>query len=94
MKRLCVEEPKLTRVHLSISLFFLVIASLALGVQSKKGADRPLWPKKMGEYTATSSERIPLFPKTLSGYRSEEGKDFWGKPYSTRGTIRIFQGDG
>ncbi len=46
----------------------------------------------MGEYTATSSEHIPLFPRTLSGYRSEEGKDFWGNPYVTRGTIRIFSG--
>jgi hypothetical protein len=51
------------------------------------------WPNKMGEYTATSSELIPPFPRTLSGYRSEEGKDFWGKAYPISGTIRIFSGD-
>src|SRR5215469_7029672 len=69
MKRLSVEELKLARI--GIGLFFLVIASLTLGAQSKKGTARPVWPKTMGEYAATSSERIPLFPRTLSGYRSE-----------------------
>ena len=59
---------------------------------SKKTVVLPPWPKKMGEYSATSSARIPSFPRVLSGYRSEEGKDFWGKPYPTRGWIRIFQG--
>jgi hypothetical protein len=50
------------------------------------------WPKDLGAYVATSSEEIPLFPPTLSGFRSEDGKDFWGKPFSTRGSVRIGQG--
>lgn len=47
------------------------------------------WPKDFGVYIAGSSEEIPAFPLTLSGFRSEEGRDFWNKPFPTRGWIRI-----
>ncbi len=50
------------------------------------------WPKEFGAYVTASSEEIPVFPSTLSGFRSEDRKDFWGKPFSTTGWIRIFQG--
>ena len=55
---------------------------------------RPTWPEQLGGYIATSSEFIPAFPSELTGYRFEAGKDFWGRPFSEKGTIRIFQGGG
>jgi hypothetical protein len=66
---------------------------LALGARSQESAVPLEWPKDFGAYIATSSEEIPLFPSTLSGFRSEDGKDFWGKPFSTRASVRIFQGN-
>jgi hypothetical protein len=65
---------------------------LALGGRSQQSAAPVEWPKDFGAYIAMSSEEIPLFPSTLSGFRSENGKDFWGKPFSTTGSIRIGQG--
>jgi hypothetical protein len=47
----------------------------------------------MGVYISVSSDATPLFPGELSGFRSEDGKDHWNKPFSVRGTIRIFQGN-
>jgi len=58
-----------------------------------EGWKNAVWPKDKGEYIATSSENIPTFPRRVSGYRSENGKDFWDKPYPSRGTVRIFQGN-
>jgi Putative DNA-binding domain len=55
---------------------------------------RPSWPQQSGAYTAPSSETIPPFPSEWTGYRFEAGKDFWGKPFSKSGTVRIFQGGG
>lgn len=52
------------------------------------------WPKAMGEYVATSGESVPPFPSTLTGYRSSEGEDFWGKPYPRPVPLRVFQGEG
>jgi len=52
----------------------------------------PGWPIQQGAYVTTLSESIPLFPQRLSGYRSEVGQDFWGKPFPSRGSMRIFQG--
>lgn len=81
----------ITRVGIVVSL--LATGLSLLGAQSQESTARPVWPKRMGEYLATSSERIPLFPRTLSGYRSEAGKDFWGKPFASRGTMRVFKGN-
>jgi hypothetical protein len=52
-------------------------------------------PNKEGTFiaVATSSEAIPLFPRALSGYRSENDKDFWNHPFSLKGTIRVFSND-
>lgn len=55
---------------------------------------RPSWPKETGVYIAESSETIPIFPEVLSGYRSENNKDFWGNAFDCQGTIRIFNGNG
>jgi len=46
----------------------------------------------MGEFRATSRDRIPVFPRALSGYVSEQGKDFSGKPYPVRGSISVEDG--
>jgi hypothetical protein len=67
---------------------------LTLSATSQQSPARPTWPKKAGAYIASSSESLPSFPRELSGYRSEDGKDFWGKPFSVTGTIRVFQGSG
>jgi hypothetical protein len=58
------------------------------------GPARLSWPEQLGGYIAISSEAIPPFPSELSGYRFEAGKDFWGRPISEKGTIRVFQGGG
>jgi hypothetical protein len=51
------------------------------------------WPTENGAYLAASSETIPVFPKKLNGYRSEDGKDFWGTPFPVKGTMRVFSGE-
>jgi hypothetical protein len=71
----------------------LIAVVLPLTATSQRSPDSPMWPKQAGAYIATSSEAIPAFPKQLSGYRSEEGKDFWSKPFSTKGTLRVFRGN-
>jgi hypothetical protein len=71
----------------------LAAACLLLCAQGQRNLQRPLWPTKNGEYIARSSGQIPPFPRTLAGYRSEGGKDFWGKPFPVRGTLRVFQGN-
>ncbi len=76
----------------SVKSTIILIAVLFLLGAAQSQQTRPTWPKQLGAYVATSSEAIPLFPSTWSGFRSEEGKDFWGKPFSTKGTIRVFQG--
>lgn len=72
----------------------LVTALVPLTLTSQQRPARPTWPKQAGAYIAKSSEAIPAFPRELSGYRSEDGKDFWGKPFSVTGTMRVFQGNG
>jgi hypothetical protein len=72
----------------ALSLFAALCAS-----QGQAQRSNAAWPKDKGEYIATSSESIPTFPRTLSGYRSENDKDFWDKPFLSRGTVRIFQGN-
>ncbi len=79
--------------HSYVAIAIVTIAVLfLLGAAQSQQNVRPVWPKQFGAYIATSSETIPLFPGAFSGYRFEEGKDFWGKPFSTKGTIRVFNG--
>lgn len=79
------------RLRFGTAVLFLFTA--LLGTEGQRGSARPVWPKGKGEYIAASSERIPLFPHTLSGYRSENGKDFWDKPFPLKGSMRVFQGN-
>lgn len=72
----------------------LVAAMLPMNAMSQRSPARPTWPKQAGVYIASSSEAIPAFPRQLSGFRSEDGMDFWGKPFSVRATIRVFQDNG
>jgi hypothetical protein len=60
---------------------------------NQRSNTRLAWPEQKGEYIAVSSEAIPHFPETLSGYRSEDEKDFWKKPFPVKGSIRLFEGD-
>jgi hypothetical protein len=53
---------------------------------------RPTWPQSMGEFSAKSKDGIPSFPLELTGYRSEKGKAYEGKPYATRGSISVDRG--
>jgi hypothetical protein len=71
-----------------------LVAALGASSASAQKSNTPTWPKGKGEYIATSSETIPPFPRTLSGYRSEKDKDFWDKPFQSKGTVRTFQGNG
>jgi hypothetical protein len=75
-------------------IVFLMAALIPLSATSQRSAAQRSWPKAMGVYVAASSEALPLFPHQLNGYRSEEGQDFWGKPFSAKGTLRVFQGNG
>lgn len=68
-------------------------AYLAANSDPKPAADsNTSWPPNMGEFSATSRDSIPAFPVALTGYRSEKGKDFQGKPYPIRGSIRVKEG--
>jgi len=79
------------RLRFGIAVFFLFTAFL--GAAGQRAVARSVWPKSTGEYIAASSDRIPPFPRTLNGYRSENDKDFWGSPFPSRGTMRVFQGN-
>ena len=72
----------------------LISAVIPLAAWSQQRPGQLTWPKQMGAFTAASSKATPAFPHDLSGYRSEDGTDFWGKPFSATGTLRIFQGKG
>ncbi len=52
------------------------------------------WPKNTGIYLATSSKAIPSFPRIFAGFRSANGKDFWGNEFALTGSVRIFEGGG
>jgi hypothetical protein len=77
----------------SLAALSLLAALCSPQGQAQGSHAPPSWPKDRGEYVVTSSESIPAFPGTLSGYRTENDKDFWDKPFRSRGTVRIFQGN-
>lgn len=91
-----VDSPKPTTnavpTQVTLNIGQLVAASVRDESAHDERTARPAWPKQHGAYIADSSEAIPLFPNTLDGFRSKDDKDFWGKPFSTKGTIRVFQG--
>jgi len=69
-------------------------ASAAPSSATQVDHQRSNWPNQLGVYTATSNGTIPAFPASMSGYRSQENKDFWNKPFPVTGSIRVFQGQG
>jgi len=77
-----------------IAASLLMAAFLLLGATGQRSSARPTWPKQAGALVATSSDGIPAFPRELNGFRTEDGKDFWGKAFSVAGTMRVFQGNG
>lgn len=81
------------KTRILFAAFVLMAALVPLSTMSQRTV-RPSWPKKLGVYISTASEATPLFPHEVSGYRSEDGKDFWNKPFPVRGSIRIFEGKG
>ena len=78
---------------LLLSIVIIVVAGLLfpMVVGAQRGG-RPPWLKKEGVYLATSSETIPLFAGVLAGYRDAGNMDFWDRPFTFHGTIRIFEG--
>lgn len=83
-------------MRIGIALFLAVFCFLPVGfnASSQTRRTRTPWPKKQGAYVSTSSETIPDFPRALSGYRSEVNTDFWGNSFKTRGSLRVFEGQG
>lgn len=82
------------KIRTRVAASLLVAVLVPLSATSQRSTGRPSWPKEKGAYVAASSETIPAFPRELSGYRSEDGKDFWDKPFPVKGTMRVFQGNG
>jgi hypothetical protein len=78
------------RIKMRSTIILIAVLFLLGAAQSQQS--RPEWPKQLAAYVATSSETIPLFPHAWSSFRSEDGKDFWDKPFSNKGTVRVFQG--
>ena len=76
------------------TMFIGFATLLAVNAVGQRSPARPTWPQRAGAYIAASSEAIPAFPRNLSSFRSEDGKDFWGRPFSVIGTMRVFQGNG
>jgi hypothetical protein len=76
----------------------IVVAAVMLMTAFSAGLSSPTarspWPKNKGLYLAASSETIPVFPRALSGFRSENNKDFWDHTFTCRGSIRVFEGKG
>lgn len=89
-----VQNAKIRRGIVIGLLGAVFLLSVALSGTSLPRRTRLSWPRKEGVYIAKSSETIPAFPRTLSGYRSEQNKDFWGNAFESTGTIRVFGSQG
>ena len=71
------------------------VVGYAFRVWHRRKEHKLAWPKGRGAHVAVSSEAIPAFPDTLTGFRpAGEDKDFWSKPFPSRGSIRVSAGDG
>jgi|SRR5882724_3441521 len=82
----------LARAYLFLTIFLLFDA---FSVQSQRRTNRVGWPKTKGFYVANSSETIPLFPRTLNGYRLlGNNRSYWDKPFNLKGSTRVFEGNG
>ena len=82
-----------TRMAVAISSSLLILVAISsVGISSPR--PRASWPKKLGVYISESSEAIPSFPRLLNGFRSQNGRDFWGRSFESTGSIRVFEGNG
>ena len=77
---------------MAIVLGAVFLLPVAYGAKSQSRGVRLSWPNKKGVYVANSSKTIPAFPRTVSGYRSENDKDFWGNTFKSTGSLRVFEG--
>ena len=75
------------------TILVLAVGLVALQQHNASAQSALTWPRQAGVYIASSSEGIPTFPQHLSAYRSENGKDFSGKPFVVRGSIRVLEGN-
>ena len=51
------------------------------------------WPSEDGVHVSILSKSLQVFPKISSGYRyAGHNMDYWGKPFSTKGTIHLVNG--
>jgi hypothetical protein len=72
-----------------LTIFLLGASVLPFGTTAQRKG-RAAWPKQLGVFTATSSETIPLFPRTLSGYRPmRSGFSYWNEPFEADSSIRV-----
>jgi len=71
-----------------------VTAFIALVCPTNSQTKRPSWNNKNGISITRASETIPAFPRTLNGFRNEGNKDFWGKAFTCRGSLRVFKDGG
>lgn len=81
-----------TRMAAVISSSLLIVAIFLVGISSPKPPRAP-WPKKLGVYISRSSDVTPSFPSRLTGFRSQGGRDFWGRSFDSTGSIRVFEGN-
>ncbi len=83
-----------TRLAVVICSSLLILVTIfGVGISSPRPA-RASWPKKLGVYISTSSEATQSFPHLLNGFRSQNGRDFWGRSFDSTGSIRVFEGNG
>lgn len=75
-------------------LFLTALRRRVIRFRHHRRERRLAWPKEKGAYIAVSSEAIPPFPDTLTGFRpAGDDKDFWSKPFPAKGSIRVFVGN-
>jgi hypothetical protein len=84
---------KLPKLFFAILIPGMLLLPIDVGAQRDR---RATWPKKDGVYLAASSNSIPEFPRTLSGYKPTGNLDYWDHtlPFSLHGSTRLFESNG
>ena len=77
------------RKQLALAVIAITVVVLPTVISAQRRT-RPLWPKKFGVFSATSSGTIPLFPRAWNGYRpARAGFNYWGERFESSGVIRV-----